>query len=82
MRCGRQGETDPAHYSGPRSHSLGKGRGQKADDDCVAALCRECHEILDSYENGSDRWLRSEEFLFYVVRTMNVLHRIGFKFKG
>jgi len=84
MRCARIGnEFNPieaCHYTGPRSAALGKGKSQKPDDDCVAFLCRECHQVMDGYENGDDKWQRSEEFLYYVVLTMNLLHRIGFEF--
>lgn len=81
MRCSIQDVTiEACHYQGPRALILGKGKGQKPDDDCVAFLCRNCHEIMDAYLNGEDRWERSEEFLFLVVKTMNLLHRIGFEF--
>ena len=81
MRCSVQdGTVEACHYQGPRSAALGKGKGQKPDDDCVAFMCRKCHLIMDAYENDEDRWIRSEEFLYLVVQTMNLLHRIGFKF--
>lgn len=81
FRCGLDdGTTVLAHYQGPRAESLGKGKAQKPDDDCGAPLCQKCHRMMDSYKNDDDRWIRSEEFLFYVVRFQNLLHRIGFKF--
>ncbi|CAE7161643.1 unnamed protein product [Symbiodinium microadriaticum] len=40
------------HIQGPRAQWFGKGKGIKPDDDCVAFLCRDCHEFMDRYRNG------------------------------
>lgn len=44
MHTGKVGETDPAHSNHGRH---GKGKGIKADDNRVAALCRDVHRDID-----------------------------------
>ena len=53
MHCGRSGQTQAAH-SNQAKH--GKGRGIKASDIYVAALCFECHAALDQGPIGSRQW--------------------------
>jgi hypothetical protein len=61
------------HINGPRQHSLGKGRGIKADDLMTAEFCHSCDQ---EFSEGSmmkrwnfNRWERSEEFLFWISMT-------------
>ena len=76
MRCSREDSSVVAcHYQGPRSHVYGKGLAIKPDDTFVAYLCRSCHALLDSYQNGDQELARSEEFLHLVAMTMNWLFR-------
>lgn len=51
MHTGRPGPSDPAH-SNWSEH--GKGKGIKADDNRVAALCREVHRELDQGKKWSE----------------------------
>ncbi|WP_186056829.1 hypothetical protein [Burkholderia gladioli] len=41
MRCGRENNTQAAH------ENYGKGKGIKASDACLMALCVECHQYVD-----------------------------------
>lgn len=78
VRCEREDATTVAcHYQGPRAHTYGKGRGKKPWDIAVAFLCMKCHALMDSYLNGDDRWMRSEEFQHYIILTMAYLIRTG-----
>ena len=45
MHCGIEGSTQAAH-SNKATH--GKGRGIKASDQYLAALCVRCHQLVDS----------------------------------
>lgn len=44
--CGAEGMTQAAHANWAR---YGKGRGIKASDEYTAALCQDCHYILDQH---------------------------------
>jgi hypothetical protein len=44
QHCGKHGETQAAHTN----WGFGKGRGIKADDNMIAALCQTCHAKIDS----------------------------------
>ena len=37
-----------AHYSGPNSYALGKGKGIKPSDMAIAYLCASCHAAVDT----------------------------------
>lgn len=50
MHCGLQGSTQSAHSNQLRD---GKGRGLKAHDYRIAALCFRCHAELDQGKNLS-----------------------------
>lgn len=77
VNCNAQdGTIVRAHYSGPRQHQYGKGRGIKGHD-CVAAdLCQKCHNQFDSYKvgQGATQMLRdidhSEQFLHLCILTL------------
>ena len=66
-----------AHYTGLRSHLLGKGRGIKPHDLAVADLCRACHNQFDTgamacvsdneYMKKIDQ---SEQFMFLIMQTL------------
>jgi hypothetical protein len=71
IKCGAP-NAYACHYNGPRQHSLGKGRGIKCHDLATAELCYKCdQEYLEGSTNPRwpDKWYRSEEFLFWVVKT-------------
>ena len=79
VNCGRQdGTVVGAHYTGLRSYQLGKGRGLKPHDLCIADLCHKCHDAFDNnHASLSDlqgdfpkRVDRSEQFLFCVMQTL------------
>lgn len=68
--CGIQCETVvPAHYTGVGSNRLGKGKGVKPHDICVAALCHACHESFDRYSDHNDAE-RGLEFLLLCFETL------------
>lgn len=74
IRCGKEGETRPAHYNGFRSHSYGKGRGIKCSDIATAELCHSCDELFSEafyyrWDGGSKSTKRSEEFLHLIMLT-------------
>jgi len=72
--CGAEdGTIVPAHYSGYMSHQLGKGMGKKAWDHCVAALCRSCHAIMDSYKDGNSKD-RAISFFIAILKTQKAIH--------
>lgn len=50
----------------------GKGRGIKADDNCVAALCYGCHSAIDSGSHMSKKE-RKNSWAHAHVRTVNKL---------
>jgi hypothetical protein len=80
VNCGaNDGTVVAAHYQGLRSNLLGKGRGIKPHDLCVADLCRTCHESFDTSTAPVDVGMmspfaqkidRSEQFLFLIVKTL------------
>ena len=71
IRCGNSGAY-ACHYSGPRQHDFGKGRGRKAHDLMSAEFCHKCDQ---EFTEGStsprwkDKWERSEEFMFHIGMT-------------
>lgn len=78
VRCGADdGTIVPAHYSGEYQHLLGKGVGSKVTDAAVAALCHKCHAHMDTYQDGNTVD-RSEEFLFLIVVTHELLLKEGY----
>lgn len=78
VRCGADdGTSVPAHYSGQYQHLLGKGVGSKVTDAAVAALCYKCHAELDQYKDGNTVD-RSEEFLYLIVATHELLLKEGY----
>jgi hypothetical protein len=69
VRCGtNDGTVVLAHYTGPRQHQYGKGKGCKGSDAVGAHLCWGCHGYFDKYESGNT-WERSEEFLHFCALT-------------
>ena len=77
VNCGvRDGTVVAAHYQGIRAQLLGKGKGAKPHDLCVADLCAVCHRKFDNYEVSamSTKYLRqidqSEQFLFCIIQTL------------
>lgn len=70
VRCGAEGTTVSAHYSGYMAHALGKGMGSKVDDTATAELCYKCHAEIDQYVDGNDLE-RSVEFLILILDTIN-----------
>lgn len=72
VRCSRDdGTVCRAHYTGPRQHAYGKGRGQKGSDHIAADLCMECHGLFDRYcGEWADKTDMSEEFLHLCVLTL------------
>jgi hypothetical protein len=77
VNCGVKDDTVvAAHYQGIRAHLLGKGKGTKPHDLCVADLCTVCHRKFDNYEISSmgTKYLRqidqSEQFLYCVMQTL------------
>jgi hypothetical protein len=75
VRCGAP-DAVLAHYSGPRQHAYGKGRGIKGHDAVAAMLCSVCHSWFDEYKDGNTVE-RSEEFLHYVALTIIRLFNSG-----
>jgi hypothetical protein len=69
VRCGSNGTTVTAHYTGLRQHQFGKGFGVKCDDVASAWLCHECHDYFDKQITERKSIERSEEFLFLIVMT-------------
>jgi hypothetical protein len=80
LPCARCGASDGtvcgAHYFGPMRHRLGGGIGHKVTDAAMAALCHRCHLLFDSYAGGNTVD-RSEEFLFLIVRSYDLLWERG-----
>jgi len=78
VRCGRDdGTVVPAHYCGPLQNLFGKGMGSKVTDAAVAALCYDCHTHMDQYKDGNTVD-RSEEFLYLVIATHELLLKEGY----
>ena len=80
VNCGAQDDTVvAAHYQGLRSHTYGKGKGQKPHDILVADLCHRCHSAFDQYESGDGddfqrKIDRSEQFQHAIL--MTIIRRI------
>ena len=58
------------HYNGPRQMDFGKGRGIKCDDTATADFCQECDQEFtegSTNERWSDKWDRSEEFMYWII---------------
>jgi hypothetical protein len=78
IRCNSPGAY-ACHYSGPRQHDFGKGRGIKCNDLMTAEFCHTCDQeftegsMIERW--NSNKWERSEEFLFWV--SMTNLRRLG-----
>jgi hypothetical protein len=77
VNCGVKDDTVvAAHYQGLRANLLGKGKGIKPHDLCVADLCASCHRQFDNYElsSMSTKYLRqidqSEQFLYCIMQTL------------
>lgn len=72
VRCDRQRETVvPAHYTGVRRGDFGGGMSIKVHDFIVADLCDECHAYMDRLSRDKEgRWGHSEEFMYYVMLTL------------
>ena len=71
VRCGRDdGTIVRAHYTGPRQHAYGKGKGQKGSDHVAADLCMECHAAFDQYRGWESKLDMSEEFLHLCMLTL------------
>lgn len=69
VRCGvEDGTVVLAHYTGPRQHAFGKGKGVKGSDAVGAFLCHRCHRHMDEYVDGNTVE-RSEEFLYLCALT-------------
>lgn len=78
VRCGRDdGTVVAAHYCGPLQNLLGKGMGTKVTDAAAASLCYQCHTHMDQYKDGNTVD-RSEEFLYLVVITHELLLKEGY----
>lgn len=74
VRCGAQnGTTVPAHYTGLRQHTYGKGYGEKCSDITTADLCMSCHTYFDQPQQRKSVEA-SEDFLHCIVLT--VLRRL------
>jgi len=74
VNCGVcDGTVVAAHYTGLRSHLLGKGKGIKSHDLMVADLCFKCHHAFDVDYDGSSFEKKidlSEQFLYLIARTL------------
>ena len=72
IRCQREGETRACHYNGVRQHDFGKGRGIKCADEATAEFCHKCDQRFtegSTDEMWTNKWERSEEFMFWVIMT-------------
>lgn len=71
--CIRCGAPNPyaCHYNGIRQHSLGKGRGIKANDLATAEFCYQCDKLFTEGNNKAFKSIedRSEQFLFWIMMT-------------
>lgn len=67
--CGSDHGVVSAHYTGPRQHSYGKGRGVKGSDLITAHLCHDCHKDFDTPMSRKSIE-QSEEFLHAVALTI------------
>lgn len=79
IKCGSKERVVFAHYSGPRQHDYGKGRGVKGHDLIGADFCQGCHDYYDlkGYLKDINKWEASEEFLHYCVLTQVRRYRQG-----
>ena len=82
--CGaKDGTVVAAHYQGYRSYLMGKGKASKPHDLFVAYFCSDCHAKFDGYDTSDldDKWLRkidhSEQFMYYILKTLMVLYKQG-----
>lgn len=81
VNCGvSDGTVVAAHYTGMRSHWMGKGTAHKVSDLFVADLCHRCHSMFDLHTkqprvDSGDAFTKkidlSEQFLFLVVKTLS-----------
>ncbi len=76
VKCGDTSGLEVAHYSGLYSDKLGNGMGSKSHDYCVARLCHDCHEKMDSYAIGNSEQ-RAMLFIEHIQLTLQEL--IGVK---
>ena len=70
--CGSWERVQAAHSN----WGNGKGRGIKADDNCVAALCYECHREIDA-GSKMDRKERKNAWAVAHLSTVNYLLEHG-----
>ena len=70
--CYKYGETQAAHTN----WGHGKGRGIKADDNYVAALCQTCHYLIDQGATMTKKE-RQEMWHRAFVRTMEKIRKDG-----
>lgn len=70
VQCGKEGQTQAAH------RNLGKGMALKTDDCLTAALCIECHRIVDQGHEMT-REMRREMIDEAIRRTWVQLAREG-----
>lgn len=71
IRCNKPGAYS-CHYSGPRQHDYGKGRGIKANDLMTAEFCHGCDREFTEGSTSigwANKWERSEEFLHWICMT-------------
>jgi len=83
IRCGSEDGTVCArHYNGFRAYGLGKGRGIKCGDLFVADFCQACDDLFSEanygeWPGGAKSAERSEEFLYWVAKTIERRYRDG-----
>jgi len=75
IRCGSTGTTRFCHLNGFRAHSFGKGRGIKGHDLIGCDFCEGCDRLFSEeyyhvWEGGSKSLERSEEFMFWCLKTI------------
>lgn len=70
IRCTAPGAY-ACHYSGPRQHAFGKGRGRKCSDVASAEFCHKCDQVFSegSTAEFDDKWERSEQFMYWIMMT-------------
>jgi len=76
MVCGAN-EVQVAHYCGMSGHKLGRGMGKKAHDLMTIPLCREHHEMVDSYQYSRDKTDHSEQMLCWIAQTIIAGYEAG-----
>jgi len=72
QHCGIDGQTQAAHTN----WGGGKGRGIKADDNLIAALCQSCHAEIDqgnklSKQDRQLMWTNAH------IKTVHILNKAG-----